>query len=512
MMKHNSSLLRYSILSILIIIAALACKREITAPVNKTGPERVQWARSYYEGMLKAKDDQILKPKALMSSDGRTGSSKPNKMKLDWDKAYSAATLDYDFVETPVQFDRRSAPVFMVSKDPHQKLAPDPQLINASFDRLIIYKNELGVTSQKVVTYAPDADYLKKHNGQIKHNRIDKLDNDFSGYLQYRDWDGSIAFILRIENGKAVKKMVPSQSLAPSAIAQRTTAVTSSSQAKTMNLKVRECDEWTIRFEWEQWCYYPDNASSPSYCDPPEVSNVQVFPNCPAGDGGGTVNNNTVDCTDPTNFDNGVCQPANMVPLDTANKVTNPCITAALALALGKDVKSKIKGLMTNTFLANSTVNLTFYSLPVPATSPNGAADAYSRKAGNDPLEQLIVFNDTKLKNKSQEFKVATVYHEVLHAYLSILFTKDTNGILVIPNQHENMIYNYLTMMATDLRSVFPTMTESDANALAWGGLEGTSRYSLISETQRQAIGDVNTKYSTKPGPGVTNSAGTYCN
>ncbi len=59
-------------------------------------------------------------------------------------------------------------------------------ILNAAFETLVIYKDKDGKKDQRIITYIPDLAYLKKHNN-IKHNRIGKLDKDFSGYLEYKD-------------------------------------------------------------------------------------------------------------------------------------------------------------------------------------------------------------------------------------------------------------------------------------------------------------------------------------
>ncbi|GEM_PF-2574508 len=231
----------------------------------------------------------------------------------------------------------------------------------------------------------------------------------------------------------------------------------------------------------------------------------------PSGPGGGGNSNQGLDCTNPANFQTGVCA-IDVVPLDTANYVTKPCMNDALRKALGKGAKGKVKALMDSTFLVNSSVNVDFYYYAIPVGNRSYGADAYTGPSANNPNHQLIVFNEDRLGNASQEYKVATIYHEVLHAYLAVLVNRDTDGNLIITNAHEDMVNNYIRMMAADLRGLFPNMDESDAHKLAMGGLQGTTRYSLLSQAQKADIYNTNIAYSTKPGPGVVGSQGSYCN
>ncbi|MCF8318153.1 MAG: hypothetical protein K9I02_05355 [Haliscomenobacter sp.] len=77
------------------------------------------------------------------------------------------------------------------------------EIFTGSFDRLIIYKDKkTGKTGQKIITYIPDLSYLRRHNNDISHNKINKLDSDFTGYLEFKKWDGTRLYILEVTNGK----------------------------------------------------------------------------------------------------------------------------------------------------------------------------------------------------------------------------------------------------------------------------------------------------------------------
>lgn len=198
---------------------------------------------------------------------------------------------------------------------------------------------------------------------------------------------------------------------------------------------------------------------------------------------------------------------------DTTNRIKNACINAGYLKALSKDANSKIKALMASTFLNSNQVNLRFSSMPFPSTAWYANADAYTADWNpTNGLSQQIAFNENILSKKSEEYIVATVYHEILHAYLGNILAKDTDGNLIIPSDHENMVYNYLNMLIADLQSLYPNMGDTDAWALSWGGLERTSRYILLTTDQKTTIANVNQQYSTKPTPNSTiNSKGSYC-
>ncbi len=49
----------------------------------------------------------------------------------------------------------------------------------------------------------------------MSHNTITRLDKDFSGYIEYKDWEGKLLFRRKIKNGKTVHTFVPGQSNLP---------------------------------------------------------------------------------------------------------------------------------------------------------------------------------------------------------------------------------------------------------------------------------------------------------
>jgi len=97
-----------------------------------------------------------------------------------------------------------------------------------------------------------------------------------------------------------------------------------------------------------------------------------------------------------------------------------------------------------------------------------------------------------------------------LHAYLTALFPSNSpNGTIIIPEDHQYMATNYINMMTSSLRSMYPDITEADARALSWGGLENTSAYDLLTISEKNEIATINKKYS---GKAPTNRLGKFCN
>lgn len=93
----------------------------------------------------------------------------------------------YDFVEIPITSTHKISHTFGITNNPNTKPVANQKIIDASFDRLIIYKDKKGKIDQRIISFIPDEAYLTKHKNNISHNSINKLDDDFVGYLHYKD-------------------------------------------------------------------------------------------------------------------------------------------------------------------------------------------------------------------------------------------------------------------------------------------------------------------------------------
>ena len=190
-----------------------------------------------------------------------------NAKNLHWEKSVASKTLIYNFVEIPLTYTHKITPTVAIVSSPNVKSIPNQKIIDASFDRLVIYKDKRGKINQRIISFIPDEAYLTRHKNNIAHNRIDKLDKDFDGYLHYKDWDGKILFVLRIKNGGPVKKY----DMRKSKSGNFTPPVKANTQSgKLMVLPdVNDDHCYFVTYDWYQDCYYQTPESEfPYYCDP----------------------------------------------------------------------------------------------------------------------------------------------------------------------------------------------------------------------------------------------------
>ena len=273
-----------------------------------------------------------------MTGKSTSSISKSNKKTPLWEKSNSGINDLYTFVEIPIKYEHKITPTFSISKNPNAKPIANQQIIDASFDRLIIYKDKNGKINERIISFVPDEDYLRKHKGDISHNKIDKLDEDFFGYLHYKDWEGNALFILRIEKGKAIKKY---ERFTKNPLYNHNTPA----GEPTTKVAFEENCTYLMTWDWYQDCYYPSpESTSPTYCDPVVIYNVEytlLFCNNPPTGGGPSANPEIVDCNNPAYFNSAECEEAEPeTPCNQAQKLAKDAIFRAKF----KDIKDSVSG------------------------------------------------------------------------------------------------------------------------------------------------------------------------
>jgi len=190
-------------LLVFLLFFQIACRKDRKGSGDQlpgTNTLSVLDARKYFYNTLRKKPIGNL---MIMSETDRANS----KLYPDWFKAKSIKTSLYDMVEVPVVSKNMLITLYSFTSKGEPSRKPDLTVMSVCFKRLIIYKNKSGIVNQRIVTYVPDREYLLKHKNDATNNYINKFDPDFSGYLEYADWSGKIYFVLRMLNGKAVRKV-----------------------------------------------------------------------------------------------------------------------------------------------------------------------------------------------------------------------------------------------------------------------------------------------------------------
>jgi hypothetical protein len=271
----------------MLAIFIYSCRKELSHKIE-TAPE-AEWAKDYFTQSLLPNEGNMVDGRNYLPNglSGNLRSSKKENFKTPiWQRSKTGKTALYDFVETPIAYTTKVMPI-IYREDP-DGTAPreiDKDVLRASLDRLVIYKDKKGKINQRLISFVPSSAYLKRHNGDISHNQINKLDKDFEGFLVYRKWDGNFLFALVIKDGKAVKKM----SLRKQEMKFK----------KTVFMKRRACETIEV-YEVFIDCEYAnpdDRPNNPSSCGPPYEEYVGSYDVC------------TPDspCLDPENYNTAEC-------------------------------------------------------------------------------------------------------------------------------------------------------------------------------------------------------------
>lgn len=165
---------------------------QVTSPTTFT----IGQAKSYLDSSLHSTSSSLK-----LASIDSSKNTNPTGF-VYWKKARQLKAQNFSVVEIPLI---TTNVLITLHDDPRDsvKIKPDVSVARAMFARLIIYQdNSTKKISKEILIYQPDKAYLQKHHNDASGNWLDKLALDFSGYIEYRTFDGTVKYVLRIKNGK----------------------------------------------------------------------------------------------------------------------------------------------------------------------------------------------------------------------------------------------------------------------------------------------------------------------
>ena len=179
-----------------------------------------------------------------------------------------------------------------------------------------------------------------------------------------------------------------------------------------------------------------------------------------------------------------------------SNNVNNPCIGATLN-KIANTLKSFVTTAQNNENIYMP-INLNFNDVTTLGQDVGG--QLMSMYTGSDGILNFdISLNLNLLPNMAVEYAAQVMLHEALHG---VLLSNGVawDGVL----QHNEIANYYRSLMSSTLQSLFPGLSNGDAEALAWSGLKASTAWNALPSWKKSNINDILGAFGS-------NNAGTPC-
>jgi hypothetical protein len=419
-MKNKNALTTIVLASLLIYFSCQKTSEKNNVNSNvKSDNDLVMEAKNYFNGNVKSQENTVANKTNHISSLAK---------ELRWDKAGVIQLSKFKGVVIPVYFtnnwNSKSNLTNSSTRTP----------IN-SISKLLIYSDQAGIYHAEVISAYPDSDFVQTAS------------RSFTGITMIQDWNGGFLKGYKYEKDKTWQMSLS----APSA-----SAGTKTTNSTGVN----------VQADYLTTCYYNDwytcDPSTGCVYDYTEELGCTVTP--VSGPTDQTLNDhdyNVISTGEPTSAPSSV---------NTINNLlNNPCFKSVLNTMINGGFKSELTSILNNTFGTSDDVNLTFKNLNEPA----GFGDAGTNGSGSGGVYNITTtLNTTALQYASREFVTETIFHEVIHAYLTINTT--LRGSMP---QHCEMIEAYVDCELSAMKEIFPNLSSHDGLCMILGGMSDVQQY-----------------------------------
>jgi hypothetical protein len=529
MNKTNSQKLfvHFGIVAVCIVIAffAYSCKKD--AKSNANAPvalsPAVAQAKSWYDNLYPKK-----KTGSLAINDNGSGNLDLSQLASpDWNDPAMYARFDDDVIEMPLD----SASKLGIGLT---NTSSGPAMYGANYSRSsFLLLKKFDKYSAYIMTVLADPAYLEGDLTKLDHNKYNKRDSDFSGAVLYFTPNGAFVNGWFYHDGAIAGQMLTKDASADS--------VTSAPGKTVQNIKTNKIVTVLVCTDWYSVSYVNGKEVSRAYTNTTCVKQQQddgtidnilgggsgggTSSGAGSGSGSGNTTTKSVDCTvspagasySKTSINSLKVQKVNPAdgggfppptgnvpcpPQTVTNHITDDdCLRHKVDEAIAKNITFNLGESMISIFNTNTDFNLNYFDAPGTSFSPSTvdgithtdheSSQIISGRSIITSMDVSITLNQSGLQNASQEYVTATIMHEAFHAYLTYTHT--------LLNQHLDMARNYFSTMSAQLKAIYPNLSQTDADALTWGGLEvdALSTYSSLSQTEKNNIEITNKNYKS---------------
>lgn len=408
---------------------------------------------------------------------------------VDWEKSIAFKSGDDDVLEFPIITNSKN--VLGLEKKTEKKTVESPKEI-ISLNRVVFRKRKNGEIDAAIMTVVPDNEMPQSEKKRIAESHYKKVDPSFSGVVLFHTWKGDFLTGWRYEKGIIKKKLSLSSK-------------SRSEKAKTLSVRsgrdsIQNFDaplpcETILITEYCADCtdWYVNGSYYYTSCGGAYICGQYYYQACDdsgggggggyGGGGGGSGGNGSA------------------VISDITNNLLNPCLTNTYTAATIK-IQNGVTTILNSTFGVDDALNLAIQE----STSMSNSVDGdHSGSRSGGIFNGTVTLNANILPNASKEYIVATLYHEILHCYLTAnLLAKSELA------QHEYMVQSYINTMKLSLMTLFSNLDPDTAEALCWGGLQDTAAWNTILTTDPTRAASIITKNQQHRYHNTT-GAGTGC-
>jgi hypothetical protein len=507
----KSNLFSYLILSAIFAMVSTSCSKDYLSPtadnpssqvIEKDTTLTIQAGKDYY--------NNILKKIAIPTRPSRYASKQLilNNSEADFTKAIESESSKFYSIESPFTPDIKRS-FIITDKNTDRSIKASISQLDASFERLIIYKNKrTGAFHQRIIIYIPDKNCLNSNPNDIKNNHAGALNIHFNGWLVYQTWARKTLFALEIKKGKSIRKLTINSPYSGSSKGFQSTSTSSLSGCE---------QEWVEELEYQCYTVGVGNNAPTQTCMWDETGNGHWETFCPDDDSDvDPTCYETGDCGDGTNtgddmedWDSGN-DGADGSPTVILDESLTPCQTAVLNDL--KNMSASGQGMLAyivQKFGGNATgYNWRFVSgnLPFGTFGSTGPYDKTHRVI-------TTTFDARQMRNASDLSVARTMLHEAVHAYVVTYFANSPQYAnasypdLVAayaaagaanPNiPHHNFMgqQNWLSDLAWGLQQYginrghsLPDQYYAD---MAWGGLEASIPFLSLPPADQNRISNL---------------------
>ncbi len=186
------------------------------------------------------------------------------------------------------------------------------------------------------------------------------------------------------------------------------------------------------------------------------------------------------------------------------NFIKDTCLAKIVQKIIEKDLANEMSQKLLSIFDKSETMNLHFIDRDSNVNnSPGNFRVIYYPKSGVS--DYTIYLDLTKMPLASNEFKAATIIHEITHAIIRTNLTSEGNSMLNHSEKHYIMLDKYIKQMKEFLQEIF-TLTDEEALSMIFAGIGDLAPEPDITNKDNNVFVKLLNDYKLSSVPGDINS------